>query len=88
MLDRLDDGLEPTAREEGGKLHWDDIKRTALRATSLADGGVRLTLDRVARLVQRDPAVEVHLVGHSAGAILLAPAAQLLTSAAGSRPVR
>ena len=81
MIDRLDDGLEPTARQEGGKLHWDDIKRTALRATSLADGGVRLTLDRVARLVQRDPAVEVHLVGHSAGAILLAPAAQLLTSA-------
>ncbi len=81
MLDRLDDGLEPTAREEGGKLHWDDIKRTALRATTLADGGVRLTLDRVARLVQRDPTVEVHLVGHSAGAILLAPAAQLLTSA-------
>ena len=81
MLDRLDDGLEPTAREEGGKLHWDDIKRTASRATSLADGGVRLTLDRVARLVQRNPAVEVHLVGYSAGAILLAPAAQLLTSA-------
>ena len=67
--------------QEGGKLHWDDIKRTALQATALADGGVRLTLDRVARLVQRDPSVEVHLVGHSAGAILLAPAAQLLTSA-------
>jgi hypothetical protein len=81
MIDRLDDGLEPTARQEGGKLHWDDVKRTALRATDLADGGVRLTLERVARLVQRDPAVEVHLAGHSAGAILLAPAAQLLTSA-------
>ncbi len=80
MLDRLDDGLEPTAREEGGKLQWDDIKRTAQQATALADGGVRLTLDRVARLVQRDPSVEVHLVAHSAGAILLAPAVQLLTS--------
>ena len=45
-------------------------KRTALRATSLADGGVRLTLDRVARLVQRNPAVEVHLIEYSAGAIL------------------
>ena len=80
MLDRLDDGLEPAAREQGGKLHWDDIKRTAARATALADGGVRLTLDRVARLVRRDPSVEVHLAGHSAGAILLAPAAQLLTA--------
>jgi len=80
MLDRLDDGIEPTARQEGGKLQWDDIKRTARQATALADGGVRLTLDRVARLVKRDPSVEVHLVGHSAGAILLAPAVQLLTS--------
>ena len=81
MLDRLDDGLEPLTREQGGKLHWDDIKRTALRATELADGGVRLTLDRVARLVRRDPSVEVHIAGHSAGAILLAPAVQLLTCA-------
>lgn len=80
MLDRLDDGLEPMARQEGGKLHWDDLKRTARQATALADGGVRLTLDRVARLVEHDPSVEVHLVGHSAGAILLAPAVQLLTS--------
>ncbi len=80
MLDRLDDGLEPAARQEGGKVQWDDIKRTAQQATALADGGVRLTLDRVARLVKRDPTVEVHLVGHSAGAILLAPAVQLLTS--------
>jgi len=79
MLDRLDDGLEPTARMEGGKLQWDDIKRTARQATALDDGGVRLTLDRVARLVARDPAVEVHVAGHSAGALLLAPAIQLLT---------
>lgn len=80
MLDRLEDALEPTARMEGGKMLWDDIKRTARQATALDDGGVRLTLDRVARLVKKDPSVEVHLVGHSAGALLLAPAVQLLTS--------
>jgi hypothetical protein len=80
MLDRLDDGLEPLVRLEGGKLQWDEIKRTARQATALADGGVRLTLDRLARLVERDPSVEVHVAGHSAGAILLAPAIQLLTT--------
>ncbi len=80
MLDRLDQGLEPMVRMAGGKLAWDEIKRTARQATALADGGVRLTLDRVAKLVQRDPSVEVHLVAHSAGAILLAPAIQLLTT--------
>lgn len=80
MLDRLDDGLEPMVRLSGGKLHWDEVKRTARQATALADGAVRLTLDRIAALVQRDPSVEVHMVGHSAGAILLAPAVQLLTS--------
>lgn len=80
MLDRLDDGLEPMARQEGGKLQWDEVKRTARQATALADGGVRLTLDRIADLVRRDPSVEVHVAGQSAGAILLAPAIQLLTS--------
>lgn len=80
MLDRLDDGLEPLIRELGGKLQWDEIKRTAAQATAQSDGAVRLTLDRVAALVARDPSVEVHMVGHSAGALLLAPAVQLLTT--------
>ena len=80
LLDRLDDGLEPLVREMGGKLHWDEIKRTAAQATAQSDGAVRLTLDRVAALVARDPSVEVHMVGHSAGALLLAPAVQALTT--------
>lgn len=80
MLDRLDEGLEPMARMAGGKLHWDEVKRTAGQATAHVEGGVRLTLDRVAEWVRRDPSVEVHVAGHSAGAILLAPAIQLLTS--------
>ena len=80
LLDRLDDGLEPLARELGGKLQWDEIKRTAAQATALSDGAVRLTLERVAALVRRDPSVEVHMVGHSAGALVLAPAVSLLTT--------
>ena len=38
MLDRLDDALEPLAREEGGKMHWDEIEtdRTACHQGSKA----------------------------------------------------
>ncbi len=79
MLDRLDDGIEPRARVLGGKLQWDEVKRTARQATAQRDGAVRLTLDYIANLVRRDRTVEVHVAGHSAGAILLAPAMQLLT---------
>ena len=85
MLDRLDDALEPLAREYAGKLHWDQVKQTALQATALRNGGVRLTLQHVAELVEADPTVEVHLVAHGAGAILLAPAVQLLTTRKGER---
>jgi hypothetical protein len=80
MLDRLDQALEPLVREHGGKLHWDQMKRTALCATALSHGAVRLTLDHVARLVEHDPTVEIHVLGYGAGAILLAPAVQLLTT--------
>ena len=80
LLDRMDDALEPLAREQGGKLQWDEMKRTALQATTRAEGGVRLTLQRIARLMDRDRSVELHMVGHGAGAILLAPAVQFFTS--------
>jgi hypothetical protein len=80
LLDRMDDALEPLARELGGKLQWDEIKRTALQATTRAEGGVRLTLQRVARLMDRDKSVELHIVGHGAGAVLLAPAVQFFTT--------
>ena len=80
LLDRMDDALEPLARELGGKLQWDEIKRTALQATTRAQGGVRLTLQRIARLMERDKSIELHLVGHGAGAVMLAPAVQLFTT--------
>ena len=91
MLDRLDDALEPLAREEGGKMHWDEIKRTALRATRDPEGGVLQTLERIARLVhQQDSTVEVHVIAHGAGALLMAHAVQLLTSRGtiGSGPLK
>lgn len=89
LLDRLDDTLEPLARIAGGRALWNEMKENALLATtatvpdgnggSIEAGGAA----QVARLLQRwmseDPSVELHVAGHSAGSILMAPLVQLLT---------
>ncbi|VXB33894.1 Peptidase C1 [Luteimonas sp. 9C] len=89
LLDRIDDTIEPLARALGGKAMWSEMKENALLATTaVIRNGDRLTeaggAAQVARLLgewrQADPTVELHLVGHSAGSILLAPLAQLLTT--------
>jgi hypothetical protein len=90
LLDRFDDTLEPLARAAGGKLMWDEIKENGLLATTartpLANGTVQEAggAALVARLldewIARDPKLELHLAGHSAGSILLAPLVQLLTT--------
>jgi len=72
MLDRLDDALEPVARIPG-KAMWDEMKENATLATTGARGGARLVLEELARLVAKDPTVEIHVAGHSAGSIFHAP---------------
>ena len=80
LLDRLDDVLEPLARKLTGKLQWDEMKENALRATTSARGGARHVAALVRDLVEKT-GISVHVVGHSAGSILLAPLVQLLTHA-------
>jgi hypothetical protein len=70
MLDRLDDTLEPLARGPG-KLLWDEMKENGVRSTTRADGGARFVLDQIRDLLRRDPAVEIHIAGHSAGSIFM-----------------
>jgi hypothetical protein len=82
MLDRLDDALEPIARKLTGKASWDEMKQNALAATQTTAGGARLVLDELAKLVANDPKIELHIVGHSAGAIFHAPVIRRLTDAA------
>lgn len=79
MLDRLDDTLEPLARGPGKAL-WDEMKKNAISATQNDEGGVRIALEHVVELLAADPSIEIHVVGHSAGAIFHAPLIQLLTS--------
>jgi C1A family cysteine protease len=80
MLDRADDLLEPVARTITGKAEWTEMKENAEMATTRAKGGGRQALTLLANLANNDPTVEVHLVGHSAGAVFLGPIVQLLTS--------
>jgi hypothetical protein len=79
MLDRLDDALEPLARVASGLLEWSQMKQNAISATTSQTGGARIAAGRIAALMQGDPSLELHIVGHSAGSIFLAPFAQLLT---------
>ncbi len=78
MLERLDDTLEILTRSLGGKTIWDQMKQNA-QAASDAGSGARLVLDELAQLAKTHD-FELHLVGHSAGAIFQAPLARLATS--------
>jgi Papain family cysteine protease len=80
MLDRLDDTLEPIARIAGGKRMWDEMKENALLATLRADGGARLVAEQLRKLIAKYPDTELHIAGHSAGSIFMAPLTQLITS--------
>lgn len=86
MLDRLDDALEPLARQLTGKAQWDEMKENALMATTTKSGGARIVADEIAALVKGLPNVELHIVCHSAGSILHAPLVQYLTGANGGQP--
>ncbi len=79
LLDRLDDTLEILARGLTGKASWDEMKENALAATA-AGGGARIALEHLAALAARMP-LEVHVVGHSAGSIFMAPVVRMLTAA-------
>ena len=78
LLDRLDDALEPMARGPG-KAMWNEMKENAIGATVNQAGGARLAIEQLVKLV-RDEDVEIHVVGHSAGAIFHAPIVELLTT--------
>ena len=80
MLDRADDLLEPVARTLTGKAEWTEMKENAEAATTTAKGGGRQVLALLADLAKKDPTVEIHMAGHSAGSIFHGPIVQLLTA--------
>jgi hypothetical protein len=72
LLDRIDDTIEPLARDIGVKVLWEDMKQNARMASSTVDGGLHQILDLLPQNT------ELHLVGHSAGGILHAHLAEAL----------
>jgi hypothetical protein len=84
LLDRLDDTLEPIARIASGKMEWDKMKTNASAASQEAGGAyiAAQAIKRYAGTLSPSDAgdFEIHLVGHSAGSIFLAPLIKLLTN--------
>jgi len=85
MLDRLDDTLELVARPIGKPI-WSEMKENAAKAMSEIDGGARLVLAKLTALLESDPAIELHVAGHSAGSIFMAPIVAALEG--GGLPIR
>jgi len=90
MLDRLDDLIEPLARTLTGKSEWDEMKENATWATVKNEGGAQIALQHLAAVAKSDPSVEIHVAGHSAGAIFHAPLVQMIASSGkiGSGPMK
>jgi hypothetical protein len=81
--DRFSDPLiEKTVHLIGGVQIWGNMKQSAERASAHERGGARLIAQRLGALMKSDPNLEVHGVGHSAGAILHAHFLPLVTSLA------
>ncbi|HQR52502.1 MAG TPA: C1 family peptidase [Burkholderiales bacterium] len=70
ITEKTDRLLEPLLRGPGGAL-WGQMKLNADRASEAGDGGVRLMVERLKDLAQARPKLEIHMIGHSAGAIVL-----------------
>lgn len=87
VRDRIDDMLEQAAWSTLlAKEGWSEIKENGIRATQRKDGGARALLDV---FHAAHPESELHLVGHSAGSILLAALAQYIgTETSRTAPVR
>ena len=80
MRDRLDDALEPVVRQNDGAVQWNAVKNQAIQASQSYHGGMRLILQFITDLMAAEPDVELHLIGHSAGSLLLAPLVQLFAT--------
>jgi hypothetical protein len=70
LADVTDRMLEPVLRAPGGAM-WGQMKLNAVRASEDSQGGVRLMVERLKKLQAQVPKLEVHVIGHSAGAIMV-----------------
>lgn len=76
MLDRLDDTLEPLARFASGRAQWAEMCENAVAATNSPQGGARIVIQALKKLLAADPSIEIHVAGHSAGSVFMGPVVQ------------
>jgi hypothetical protein len=69
ITEKTDRLLEPLLRAPGGAM-WSQMKLNAARASEHTEGACRLMVKHLVRLAASGK-LELHLVGHSAGAIVL-----------------
>lgn len=86
LSERVDRSLEVFARKFGGKSIWSEMKENAMLASSRrlpssmgAGPGSRGALVNLATQLLRHDNVELHLIGHSAGSIILGYWLEVLT---------
>lgn len=79
LYPRLNDSLESVTRFVGRKI-WSQIKKKAKRASSDPNGAAREVAKQIQILKKSIPDLEVHFIGHSAGAVLNAYFIQLLST--------
>jgi len=70
LSERTDRLLEAVLRVPGSAM-WNQMKLNALRASSHPEGGARAMVAHLAALQAQLPGLELHLMGHSAGAIFI-----------------
>ena len=79
ISDAITDPLIELAVHDAGKNLWDKMKSDAELASTQLGGGLRVVAEVIDKLRSTDPTLEVHIVGHSAGAIVNGPLLDLLT---------
>lgn len=72
VTDATDWAIEKFFRTFGGRDVWREMKQSAIKANE-PEGGLTQLASTLQDLKVMLPSLEIHLIGHSAGAILLAP---------------
>jgi hypothetical protein len=85
--DRISDPLiEKTVHAIGGVSIWGNMKQSAERAAVHPEGGSKKVAERLVKLMTAEPDLEVHAIGHSAGAIFHAHFIEALGNPAHKAP--
>lgn len=90
VIEKTDKFLEAMSSVPGEKI-WNEMKENGLLAsTDKLNGGNRKIIPYLQEIIKNDSSAEIHIAGHSAGSIYLAPFIQLYSTKGiiNSKPLR